>query len=87
MIEAGLGGCGGVGFAEVAGEGLRHGAERVLELLAGLTGTELRISFWWTAVRRVRSVCAMEMPIEPPTLRMRLKRPLALPICLLSSVP
>ena len=26
----------------------------------------------------------MEMPMEPPTLRMRLKRPLALPICSLS---
>ena len=44
-------------------------------------GTELTISFWWAAVWRVSRVWAREIPMEPPMLRVRLKRPLALPIC------
>ena len=50
-------------------------------------GLELRISFWWTSARRVSRVVAMEIPMEPPTLRIRLKTPLALPIWSLRSVP
>src|SRR5258707_2512091 len=35
LIEGGCGGVGGVGFAEVGGEGLGHVVQAVLELLAG----------------------------------------------------
>ena len=33
------------------------------------------------------SVVAIEIPIDPPTLRIRLNKPLALPIWVLRSVP
>jgi hypothetical protein len=86
LIEAGLGWGGGVGFAEVASEESSQVAEAVLVLLAG-EGDGVDDQVLVDGAAAVRSVWAMEMPMEPPTLRMRLKRPLALPICLLSSVP
>ena len=90
LVDRGLGGGEGVGVAEGAAAGPAEVCPEGVELFWNcwpVMGTELMIWFWWTALRRVRRVWATEMPMEPPTLRMRLKRPLALPICLLSSVP
>jgi hypothetical protein len=69
LEEGGLGG--GVGGAEDIGKGALGGLQANLECWPVL-GTELRISFWWAAERRVSRVKATEMPMEPPMFRKRL---------------